>query len=144
MIQGGTNTNVIPGKVRFTLDVRAPADTQRRKAATDVTDALRAICEKRDVKLSMTTLHENTIAGCAPWLMQQLDTAVAREGIRVHRLPSGAGHDGMAMQALTDIGMLFVRCKAGISHNPAESVTLQDVDMGARVLLGFIENFQSK
>lgn len=136
--------NVIPGKVRFTLDVRAPADAQRRKSVTDMTDALRAICEKRGVKLSMTILHENTIAGCAPWLMQQLDAAVAREGIRVHRLPSGAGHDGMAMQTLCDIGMLFVRCKAGISHNPAESVTMQDVEMGARVFLGFIENFQTQ
>ena len=136
--------NVIPGKVRFTLDVRAPADAQRRKAAEDITNALRAICDKREVKLSMTILHENTIAGCAPWLMQQLDTAVAGAGIQVHRLPSGAGHDGMAMQALCDIGMLFVRCKAGISHNPAESVTAQDVEAGARVLLSFIENFQSQ
>ena len=136
--------NVIPGKARFTLDVRAPADTQRRKAASDMTDTLRAICEKRGVKLSMTILHENTIAGCAPWLMQQLDAAVARAGIQIHRLPSGAGHDGMAMQALCDIGMLFVRCKAGISHNPAESVTPQDVEVGARVLLGFIENFKTQ
>ena len=136
--------NVIPGKARFTLDVRAPADTQRRKAASDMTDTLRAICEKRGVELSMTILHENTIAGCAPWLMQQLDAAVARAGIQIHRLPSGAGHDGMAMQALCDIGMLFVRCKAGISHNPAESVTPRDVEVGARVLLGFIENFQTQ
>jgi allantoate deiminase len=50
----------------------------------------------------------------------------------------------MAMQALCDIGMLFVRCKAGISHNPAESVTPRDVEVGARVLLGFIENFQTQ
>ena len=135
---------MVSGKARFTLDVRAPADTQRRKAASDMTDTLRAICEKRGVKLSMTILHENTIAGCAPWLMQQLDAAVARAGIQIHRLPSGAGHDGMAMQALCDIGMLFVRCKAGISHNPAESVTPQDVEVGARVLLGFIENFKTQ
>ncbi len=136
--------NVIPGKVHFTLDLRAPADAQRRKASSDIADALCAICAKRGVKLSMTPLHENPIAGCAPWLMRQLDSTVAREGIRLHRLPSGAGHDGMAMQALCDIGMLFVRCKAGISHNPAESVTPQDVETGARVLLGFIENFQPK
>jgi allantoate deiminase len=136
--------NVIPGKVRFTLDVRAPADAQRRKAASDIAEALHAVCATRAVQLSITVLHENTIAGCAPWLMQQLDSAAAREGIPVHRLPSGAGHDGMAIQALSEIGMLFVRCKAGISHNPAESVTSQDVEAGARVLLGFIENFQPK
>jgi len=133
--------NVIPGKVRFTLDLRAPADEQRQRAARDLSDSLQAICGERGVALTMTTLHENAIAGCAPWLMQQLDAAVTAQGYPLHRLPSGAGHDGMAMQALCDIGMLFVRCKAGISHNPAEAVTLGDVEAGARVLLRFIENF---
>ena len=134
--------NVIPGKVRFTLDVRAPVDAQRRSAAEDITQTLRAICLKRDVTLTMTILHENSIAACAPWLMQQLDAAVTSTGCTLHRLPSGAGHDGMAMQALCDIGMLFVRCKGGISHNPAESVTREDVQAGAGVLLRFIENFK--
>ena len=134
--------NVIPGKVRFTLDMRAPDDAQRRRATGDVTVALQAICQQRGVTLNMTTLHENDNAACAPWLMQQLDAAVANAGHTVHRLPSGAGHDGMAMQALCAIGMLFVRCKGGISHNPAESVTCADVQAGADVLLRFIENFK--
>lgn len=133
--------NVIPGKVRFTLDVRAPVDAQRQQAAHDIIGALNGICARRGVQLSQTVLHENSIAGCAPWLMQQLDAAVADANIQVHRLPSGAGHDGMAMQALCPIGMLFVRCKGGISHNPAEAVTHEDVEAGAQVLLRFIENF---
>ncbi len=86
---------------------------------------------------------ESRVAQCAPWLMKQFETAVAAEGISVRRLPSGAGHDGLAMIDLVDIGMLFVRCKGGISHNPAESVTVGDVLTGARVLLRFIENFRS-
>lgn len=133
--------NVIPGRVRFTLDLRAPANEQRRAAANAITDALRAICRKRGVTLAMTTLHENNIAACAPWLMRQLDAAVAGAGFKPHRLPSGAGHDGMAMQDLCDIGMLFVRCKGGVSHNPAESITQADAEAGAQVLLRFIENF---
>ena len=56
-------------------------------------------------------------------------------------LPSGAGHDGMALIDLAPIGMLFVRCEGGISHNPAESVTERDVATGARVLMRFIEHF---
>ena len=136
--------NVIPGKVRFTLDVRAPVDAQRRSATRDISDALRAICNQRDVLLATATLHENDNAACAPWLMQQLDAAVSSTGCKLHRLPSGAGHDGMAMQALCDIGMLFVRCKGGISHNPAEAVTREDVEAGAQVLLRFIENFKSE
>ena len=60
----------------------------------------------------------------------------------VFELPSGAGHDGMAMIDITDVAMLFVRCRGGISHNPAEHVELADVDAGARVLLRLIENFR--
>ena len=59
----------------------------------------------------------------------------------MRHLPSGAGHDGMAIVEIAPIGMVFVRCKGGVSHNPAEAVSLDDVTTGARVLLRFIENF---
>jgi acetylornithine deacetylase/succinyl-diaminopimelate desuccinylase-like protein len=59
----------------------------------------------------------------------------------VRRLPSGAGHDGMAIKAIADIAMLFVRCKAGVSHNPAESITAEDATVGARVFYDFIREF---
>ncbi len=73
--------------------------------------------------------------------MRQMDQAVARRGFRVRRLPSGAGHDGMALGAITDICMLFVRCKGGVSHSPLESISAEDAAAGARVLLDFIEHF---
>ncbi len=60
------------------------------------------------------------------------------EAIAPFRLASGAGHDGMAMKALADIAMIFVRCERGISHNPAEAITPEDAGIGARVLLNFI------
>jgi allantoate deiminase len=63
--------------------------------------------------------------------------------VRVRRLPSGAGHDGMALKAIADIAMLFVRCKGGISHNPAESISTEDAGTGARVLYRFIEGFRA-
>ncbi len=59
----------------------------------------------------------------------------------MHHLPSGAGHDGMAMVDIAPIGMLFVRCKGGISHNPAEAVTVSDIAAGARVLARFVASF---
>ena len=74
--------------------------------------------------------------------MAQMDRAVAAEGIRVRRLHSGAGHDGMAMRSLADICMLFVRCKGGVSHHPAEAIAEKDAAAGARVLGRFIENFE--
>ncbi|HEV3007561.1 MAG TPA: M20/M25/M40 family metallo-hydrolase, partial [Burkholderiales bacterium] len=84
------------------------------------------------------------VTTCAPWLMDQLDRAVARQGYDVRRLPSGAGHDGMALGAITDICMLFVRCKGGISHSPLESITREDAAAGAKVLLDFIEHFEPR
>jgi allantoate deiminase len=74
--------------------------------------------------------------------MEQIGQAIATQQLPVRELSSGAGHDGMALVGLTDIGMLFVRCKGGISHNPAEAITLEDVDTSARVFLRFIENFR--
>jgi allantoate deiminase len=56
-------------------------------------------------------------------------------------MPSGAGHDAVSMAEITDVAMLFVRCKDGISHNPAEAVDVADVGAGARVLLRFIRDF---
>ncbi|MEO7402448.1 MAG: M20/M25/M40 family metallo-hydrolase, partial [Burkholderiales bacterium] len=90
------------------------------------------------------TMQENGMAACAPWLMTQMDRAVAAEGVAVRRLPSGAGHDGMALITLVDICMLFVRCEKGISHNPAEAITEADAGAGARALLSFMTDFQPK
>jgi allantoate deiminase len=76
--------------------------------------------------------------------MDQLGAAIEAEALAlaVRRLPSGAGHDGMAMIALTDIAMLFLRCEGGISHNPAEAVSRSDVTTGLRILQRFIERFE--
>jgi acetylornithine deacetylase/succinyl-diaminopimelate desuccinylase-like protein len=60
-------------------------------------------------------------------------------GYPVHALPSGAGHDAAILAELTDIAMLFVRCKGGISHNPAESVTVEDVGIAINVLERFLQ-----
>jgi allantoate deiminase len=136
--------NVVPGAARFSLDLRSPEDA-RRLAATDYLLARFAeIAARRHVAIRPTKTHEGASAPAAPWLMTQIDTALTTVGVTPHRLPSGAGHDGMAMAAIADIGMIFVRCARGISHNPAEAITGADAELGARVLLGFIENFQPR
>jgi allantoate deiminase len=73
--------------------------------------------------------------------MDQLDAAIQRQGLRARRLPSGAGHDAMALAELCPIAMLFVRCSGGISHNPLESITGADAEDAARVFLDFLEHF---
>lgn len=136
--------NVIPGKVRFTIDVRSPRDGDRLAAVADIERAIATIGIDRRVKVTITQTHETKTTACAPWLIEQIGAAIAADGIPLRALPSGAGHDGMAIVDLTDIGMLFVRCKDGISHNPAEAITLEDAGTSARVFLRFIENFRPK
>src|ERR1700731_3746418 len=134
-------TNVIPGQVSFTIDIRAATDAHRQLAVTDIVRRIENIASRRKLLLQIDVTHENRTVPCAPWLKSQLAEAVAHEGYRVFELPSGAGHDGMAMIDIADVGMLFVRCRGGISHHPDEHVELADVDAGARVLLRLIENF---
>jgi allantoate deiminase len=137
-------TNVIPGKVSFTIDLRAPTDTHRKKAVADIVRQIEAIARRRKLVLQIDVTHENRTVPCAAWLKSQVAEAVAAEGFRVFELPSGAGHDGMAMIDIADVAMLFVRCRGGISHHPDEHVELADADAGARVLLRLIENFRPR
>ena len=134
--------NVIPGEVVFTVDVRAPQDPLRKHAVAAIRTEIQGIAEKRSLQCEIESLQEFGVTACAPWLMAQMDRAVERKDFKARRLPSGAGHDGMALGAITDICMLFVRCKGGISHSPLESITQADAAAGAAVLLDFIEHFQ--
>jgi allantoate deiminase len=134
--------NVIAGKVAFTLDVRAPDDADRHKAVDDLTAAFGTYAARRRVGLRIEKTYDEPAAACEVGLMRQLEAAVARAGVRPHRLPSGAGHDAMAIATLCPMAMLFVRCKGGISHNPAESITPEDADVAVRVLLDFLRSFR--
>ena len=136
--------NVIPGEVQFTVDLRAPVDATREQAAAAVRADIARISKKRRVLFEVETLQELGSSACAPELMAQLERAVSAEGVRVLRLPSGAGHDGMAMKAIADIAMLFVRCKGGISHNPAESIREEDAGIGAAILYRFMHEFRPR
>jgi allantoate deiminase len=137
-------TNVIPGRVNFTIDIRAPTDAHRKLAVADIVRRIEAIAKRRNLALQVDVTHENRTVPCAPWLKGQVAEAVAAEGFPVFELPSGAGHDGMAMIDISDVAMIFVRCRGGISHHPDEHVELADADAGARVLLRLIENFRPR
>jgi len=119
--------NVIPGKVTLSLDVRHADDAERKRARAALLDGVKAVAEKRS---------ERAAVACSPRLTPLLAQAI--EGEKVE-LVSGAGHDGVYMSELTDIAMLFVRCKGGISHNPAELVTEADVAVALDVLSRFLE-----
>jgi allantoate deiminase len=137
-------TNVIPGQVSFTIDLRAVSDAHRNLAVADIVRKIEDIAKRRKLLLQVDVTHENRTVPCAPWLKAQVSEAITGEGYRVFELPSGAGHDGMAMIDIADVAMVFVRCRGGISHHPDEHVDVADADAGARVLLRLIENFRPR
>ncbi|WP_375466202.1 allantoate amidohydrolase [uncultured Methylobacterium sp.] len=133
--------NTIPGQARFSLDLRAPDDAQRSAALADIEAACRRIAVRRRLGFGIALLHEADAVPCDPALTALIGAAIAAEGYPVLALPSGAGHDGMAVAAIAPIAMVFVRCRGGISHNPAEFASLEDIEAGARVLLRAIRGF---
>ena len=135
--------NVIPGVVEFTIDVRAESDDRRRTTLARIDQEFAEIASRRGVLFDCVPTHEIGARLCSPRVMRCLGEAIEAEGFDLRRLPSGAGHDAMAMADLTEIGMLFVRCKDGISHHPAESMTAEDAGVAARVLLRFLKQFDS-
>ena len=139
------SVNVIPGVCKLSLDIRAADDGVRRAAVQDVLDGIAAICARRQIDYSLKKVVEAEAAPCAPWLMRQFGDAVQRAGLPRFDLLSGAGHDAMAMAAITDVAMLFTRCgNGGISHNPLETMTADDAEIAAQVLLDFLRSFQPR
>lgn len=131
--------NVVPGEVTLSLDVRHADDALRLIAARRLLDIAAEIAKHRKLGLKTANISENATVPCSRRLVSRLSQAVRDTGHPVVELASGAGHDAVAMSALTEVGMLFVRCKGGISHNPAESVTTDDVAVAIDVLSRFLE-----
>lgn len=136
--------NVIAGRSRFTLDVRAGDAAVRDRAAEDILRRFRAIAGRRDLGLSVRQVHDLPASPCDPALMDLLDAATAEAGHRPFRLVSGAGHDAMIMAALCPTAMLFLRCRGGVSHNPAEHVEPADAEAALAVMSGFIQHLGAK
>jgi allantoate deiminase len=131
--------NVIPGEVVLSLDVRHPNGAMRDEATRRILEQGRQIAARRKVAFDSQALMENPSVPFSGHLTTVLARAAEGAGQPAVLLPSGAGHDGVAMSALTDVAMLFVRCKGGVSHNPAESVTTADVGVALDVLGHFLE-----
>ncbi|EWY41940.1 peptidase M20 [Skermanella stibiiresistens SB22] len=135
--------NVIPGGTRFTIDIRSPDDAMRMTALDAMATGFQTIAERRGLTVAIEKGHEAPATACHPALIAQISASVERFGVTPRLLPSGAGHDAMAVASLCPVGMLFTRCRGGVSHNPAESITVEDADLTVRVLLDFIRRFDA-
>jgi len=134
--------NVIPGHVQFSIDVRAPDDARRIAALADLKEKIESIARSRGVSVSLAKTHEANAFVCDPRIIDGLSQAVEAVGVAPRILPSGAGHDTMVMGELCPAGMLFVRCKGGVSHSPLESITLEDCAIGLAALTRFVRDFR--
>jgi len=137
--------NVVPGRCRFSLDVRATTDAVRDACSADVLAELDAICRRRGLGHRVDETMRASAAPSAPEWQARWERAVEALGLPVHRLPSGAGHDAMKMHALLPQAMLFVRGEnAGISHNPLESSTSHDIDLAVHAFRHLLEQLASE
>ena len=137
-------SNVIPGHVVFTVDVRHQNDVRRAAVVRTLHHRARTIAQHRGLKLTWASVQETAAVPCDKTLTQIFSECVAQRGLEVLKLPSGAGHDAAALSAICPVAMLFVRCKGGISHNPAESVKSSDVASAIGVLADFIQTLAAR
>jgi allantoate deiminase len=131
--------NVVPGEVTLSLDVRHAYDAERLLATERLLHVASEIAKQRSIGLTTKRVSENATVPSSPRLTSLLEQAAQDAGHPAIRLASGAGHDAVEMAGLTEIAMIFVRCKGGISHNPAESVTEADVAVAIDVLRRFLD-----
>ncbi|KAK1279836.1 hypothetical protein QJS04_geneDACA014885 [Acorus gramineus] len=140
-------SNVIPGQVTFTVDLRAMDNTIREAVILELSSRIHQVCDRRSVSCIVEKKHAAEAVQCDSELSSHLELAAASALERmpggfqgdVPVLMSGAGHDAMAMSHLTKVGMLFVRCRGGVSHSPEEYVLDDDVWAAGQALLAFLE-----
>jgi allantoate deiminase len=134
-------SNVIAGRVGFSLDLRSATDALRKAAIEQIRHEAQRIAAARKLEVTFEPFHETVTTPCAPHLQELLAGAIGDVGQRAIRLPSGAGHDAQIMARLCPAAMLFVRCRGGISHNPAEYASPADIGIATAALVRFIEKF---
>jgi acetylornithine deacetylase/succinyl-diaminopimelate desuccinylase-like protein len=123
----------------MSLDVRHPDDAKRHIASERLLATAKEIAKQRGIAMTAGLVSENAKVACSPRLAALLTQVVQDGGHPAMTLGSGAGHDAVVMAGITDVAMLFVRCKGGVSHNPAESVTEEDAAVAIDVLGKFME-----
>lgn len=137
-------SNVIANRLSFTIDIRSLDLNMRDSAAQNINKNMQQIAERRELSLETKTLFDLKPSPSDPMLTQILRDAVEATGQQPYMLASGAGHDAIHMASLCPMTMLFIRCAGGISHNPAESVEISDVDAALKAILTFINLLKGK
>ena len=137
--------NVVPGRCRFSLDLRAPTDAARDALAQAVLEAAHAIAARRGLTLTLRETLRASAAPSDPAWQARWERAVAALGLPLHHLPSGAGHDAMMLHRRLPQAMLFVRGEnGGISHNPLESTTSDDIELAVQAFARLLRDLAAE
>ena len=136
--------NVIPGTARLSIDARHADDDARTEPVVWRGSEADRIAARRGVELATEPRFEHRAVRCAPELVEALERAVSASGTPPLRLVSGAGHDAVQLASLAPVGMLFVRCAGGVSHDPAESVAEEDVAVALEVVGELLESLAGR
>jgi N-carbamoyl-L-amino-acid hydrolase len=132
--------NVVPGRCKFSLDIRATTDAVRNQCAAELLHELQQICARRGLHYSLEETMRSAAAPSAPAWQQRWERSVQALGLPLYPMPSGAGHDAMKLHEVMPQAMLFMRgLNAGISHNPLESITNDDTELCVRAFLHLLE-----
>ncbi|MCS3795718.1 allantoate amidohydrolase [Niastella sp. OAS944] len=137
-------SNVIPGEVSCTLDLRSPSQQVLNSCYTYLEQLGSAICQRRKITFDWQLVQESKPVNCDANMNRLLANAIRQTGYDVINLVSGAGHDAVAVSAISPVTMLFVRCYKGISHNPLENVELKDLAAAVDVSAAFINSLIQK
>jgi N-carbamoyl-L-amino-acid hydrolase len=137
--------NVVPGRCKFSLDIRATTNEVRDACTADIRNELQAICKRRGMHYKLEETMRAAAAPSAPEWQQRWERAVQTLGLPAFRMPSGAGHDAMKLHEIMPQAMLFLRgLNAGISHNPLESITNDDTDLCVRAFQNLLDQLATE
>jgi N-carbamoyl-L-amino-acid hydrolase len=137
--------NVVPGRCKFSLDIRATTDPARDACMRDTLDQLARICERRGLHFTLEETMRQPAAPSDPQWQKRWERAVEALGLPVYRMPSGAGHDAMKLAEVMPQAMLFMRgLNSGISHNPLEEITNDDTELAVRAFQHLLEQLTTE
>ncbi|WP_279008087.1 M20 family metallo-hydrolase [Veillonella parvula] len=126
--------NVIPGAVKLGVDIRSISKVARNSVVTLVKEFIDITAEKRGLSYTIETIAQDHPVEMHPAMIREIEEAVKSVGVEYMTMPSGAGHDAMHWAEAVPTGMIFIPCRDGISHNPAEFAEMDDIVTGAAVL----------
>ncbi|AFM11942.1 Zn-dependent hydrolase [Turneriella parva] len=132
--------NVIPGEVYFSLDIRHGDQPVLDRATEVILGEATAIASRRNIEMVIETQEAQAVVKCEPLLVNKMASAMEFHSHRPYRLASGAGHDTAILSKVTPTAMLFIRSPGGISHNPIETVTVEDVAAAIEVFVTFLRS----